>query len=381
MKSITRAVGLLFLACILIVPVLLSQSGPPSKPPAARARPVTDKYFGVELSDPYRYMEDLKTPEVEQWIKAQAEYTKATLERLPGRGALLGEMQKYDNASPARVSSVQRLVGDRYFYLKTLSGQNLAKLYLRKGLQGKEKLLVDTDQYKGPNSEPGAINYYAPSPDGKYVAYGISIGGSEMTTLRVLDLQTGKNLPEEIDRILIGEGAVFWTPDSRGFFYNRLRKLAPGAPPTELEQKSKNYLHIVGEAPEKDKAVLGFELSKNVEVSPIDFPIVSAQPGSEYVIGILAHGVQNESTLYAAPLSAFNKPEIAWVKICDVDAEVTDASVHGDEIYLLTHKDASRFKLIRTSLSHPDVAQAEVVVSQGRGVLRSPTPAADALYL
>jgi prolyl oligopeptidase len=358
---------------------LLGQRNP-AKPPVAPLRPVTDTYFGVELVDRYRYMEDLKNPEVLAWMKAQADYTKAMLERIPERHALLEEISKFDNAAPGRVSNIQRLQTGQYFYLKTLSGQNLAKLYLRDGPAGKERLLIDTDQYKGPNGEPAAINYYAPSPNGKFVAYGISLGGSEMTTLRVLDLQTGKNLPEEIDRILV-DGAISWHRDSLSFFYNRLQKLAPDAPQVELEQKSKDYLHVIGQSPDKDVPVLGFELSKDVEIAPIDGPFVVSQPGTDYAIGILAHGVQNENTIYAAPLASFGKADIPWKKICDVQDDVTDLAVHGNDIYLLTHKDAPRFKLLKTSLEHPDIAHAEVVIPQGRGVLRSPAAAGDGIYL
>jgi len=360
-------------------PGLVGQSNPLAKPPVAPVLPATDKYFGVELVDRYRYMEDLKNPEVVAWMKAQADYTKAMLERIPERHALLEEMLKFDNAAPGRVRNIQRLQTGQYFYLKTLSGQNLAKLYLRDALLGKERLLIDTDQYKGPNGEPAAINYYAPSPDGKYVAYGISVGGSEMTKLRVLDLQAGKNLPEEIDRVLFG--AVSWHRDSRSFFYNRLQKLAPDAPQVELEQKSKNYLHAVGQSGDKDIPVLGYELSKDVEVAPIDFPIVVSQPGTDYAIGLLAHGVQNEATIYAAPLASFGKADIPWKKICDVQDDVTDFAFHGNDMYFLTHKDAPRFKLLKTSLEHPDVAHAEVVIPQGRGVLRSPAAAGDGIYL
>jgi prolyl oligopeptidase len=379
MKLRVKILGLLACSGLLLSPSLLGQETTANDAPVAPARPVTDKYFGIEITDRYRYMEDLKSSEVQHWIKAQADYTKVVLDRLPGRGALLAEIAKYDNAAPARVRMVQRMEGPRYFYLKTLAGQNLAKLYMRNGLKGEERLLIDTDQYKGSKGEPAAINYYAPSPDGRYVVYGISVGGSEMTTLRVLDIQAGKNLPEEIDRILFG--AVSWLPDSRGFFYNRLQKLGPEASPVELEQKSKDYLHTLGESSDKDVPVLGFELSKDMEVSPVDLPFVVAQPGSDYAIGIIAHGVQRELTAYAAALSEFDKPQIAWERICDTDAKVTDLAVHGKDMYVLTYKDASRFKLLKTSVAHPDLANAEVVVPEGRGVLSSLTAAADAVYL
>src|SRR5580658_2984525 len=143
-------------------------------PPPAPIGPATDTYFGLKIVDPYRNLENLDDPAVKSWIKAQADYTRATLDSLSGRAALLAKIQKYGNAAPASVSDVTRLAGERYFYLKTLADEDLAKLYIRDGVDGKETLLIDTDKFKGPHGEPAAINAYAPSYDGKYVAYVIS---------------------------------------------------------------------------------------------------------------------------------------------------------------------------------------------------------------
>ncbi len=369
----------LFLAPRGLAPRVWAQSKAPARPPVAPVRPVTNTYYGMKITDPYRYMENLKDPEVRGWMRAQADYTRAMLDRLPGRRALLADIVKYDNSEPALVHTVTRMEGERYYYLKALAGENIAKLYMRDGLSGREKLLVDTDLYKGPHGEPAAINYYTPSPDGRYVAYGISLGGSENATIRVLDIRTGKNLPVEIDRARFG--AISWLPDSSGFFYNRLQKLGPGVSPMQQELKSKAYLHIIGQTLDKDVAVLGYGLSKDVSVLPIDFPYVQVQPGTGYAVGVLEHGVQNELTMYVAPLSAMRKADIPWKKICDTSADVTGFSIHGNDIFLLTHKDAPRFKLAETSLAHPDLADAKLVVPEGSGVLSSPVAVADAVYL
>ncbi|HVB35268.1 MAG TPA: prolyl oligopeptidase family serine peptidase [Patescibacteria group bacterium] len=379
MRFGARVVALFACCGFLLVSQGFAQAAPPAKPPVAPVRPVTNTYFGIKVTDPYRYMENLKNPEVRRWMKAQADYTRAVLDRIPGRRALLADIVKYDNSEPASVRAVMRMRGPRYFYLKTLAGQNIANLYVRDGLNGKEKLLIDTNLHKGPHGEPAAINYYAPSPNGRYVAYGISFGGSEMATIRVLDMQTGKNLPVEIDRARFG--GVSWLPDSSGFFYNRMQKLGPGVPGSQAELKSKDYLHIIGRPVDRDAAVFGFGLSPNVPVSPIDMPYITAEPGSDYAVGVLYHGVENRFTMYDAPLSSFSKPHIPWKKVCDTGDDVTDFALHGNDIYLLTHKNAPRFKLIETSLAHPDLADAKLVVPEGPGVLSSPVASAEAVYL
>lgn len=371
----------------LLLPVLIvfattaargDESPPPAPPPVAPVRPVTDDYFGIKIVDPYRYMENLQDPQVQAWIKAQADYAHATLERIPGREQIFDDIHKFANASPARVGSIRRLAGAQYFYLKTLASQNVAKLYMRQGLNGAEKLLVDTDKFASPDGAPAAINGYEPSSDGRFVAYTVSQGGAEIGELRILDIQSGKDTGEIIDRVW--DAGVSWRPDNQSFFFTRLQKLGKNASPLELEQRSKCYLHTVGQSPDQDVPVLGIDLSPHVPIGPLDGPGVATQIGSDFAIGEIEHGVQREITLYVAPLAKVTGPNTPWKKVCDVDDNITGFDIHGDTLFLLSHQDAPRFKVLETTLSHPDVAHATALLPQGAGVLRGMTTAADGLY-
>ena len=354
-------------------------STPATKPPVAPVRPVTDEYFGIKVADPYRYMENMEDPEVQAWMKAQNDYTRALLAKLPGRDALLKRVVELDNSAPATVSSVTQTITGRYFYLKTRSGENTAKLYMRDGLNGEEKLLIDPDRLKSADGAPHAINYYAASLDGHYAAYGESAGGSQDAVLRIFDTQVMRGTGESIDRARFG--GVAWLPDNRSFVYNRLQKLGPTNTPLETYQKSTVWLHVVGNNPDQDVPILGYSLSPSVAIAPDDLTFVTIDPSSKYAFGILAHGVQNEATAYVAPIASLGQPKIPWKKVCDVEDAVTGAAVHGDEVYLLTHKDAPRFRIVRTSLANPDVAHAETVIAQRAGVLQQPAAQADALYV
>ena len=160
-----------------------------------------------------------------------------------------------------------------------------------------------------------------------------------------------------------------------------MQKMLPGMAVTEREQKSKVYLHVVGTDPEKDRVIFGYDVSPRVKVLPNDLPFVYTQIGSPYAFGGLAHGVQNEITLYAAPIASLGSADIPWHKIVDVDDEVTDATPRGEDIYLITHKGALRFKIIRTSIANPDLAHAQVVVPETEAVIKSQTVASDAHYV
>ena len=195
---------------VLLAASVIGQAQTP--PPAAAVRTVTDTYFGTSVPDPYRYLEDMKSPDVAAWMKAQADFTRATLDRIPGRAALARRIGELGDAVPARVSGVQ-VNGTHYYYLKRLATENVARLYVRTGLNGKERLLVDPQAAARARGAHFAIDYYAPSFDNKYVAYGISPGGSEESVLRVIEVATGKETGEAIDRAQFGPPS--WTDDNR----------------------------------------------------------------------------------------------------------------------------------------------------------------------
>jgi prolyl oligopeptidase len=350
-----------------------------SRPPAAPVRPVVDEYYGNKVTDPYRYMENLTDPQVDAWFKSQNAYTRGVLESIPGRAGLLGRIKQLDESAPARVIDVRRLPSGQYFYQKRLASEDLFKIYMREGLSGQEKLLVDPTSFAKPGSPHFAINYYAPSMDGRYVAFGISPAGSEDAVIHVVDTTTGKETGDVVDRAQFGPPS--WLPDGQSFVYNRLQKLGPNSAPTDRYLKSRVYLHVLRTDPEKDIALFGSDMSAAVQMKPEDIPFVGIVPGSPYSLGVIAHGVQNEVTIYSASLDSLRSPDIPWKKICDVDDDVTGFDVHGSDLYLQTHKGSSRFKVLHTTLSSPDLATAEVLVPASESVIRTVAAAADALYV
>ncbi|MEA2763572.1 MAG: prolyl oligopeptidase, partial [Gemmatimonadaceae bacterium] len=378
MHPSTARRALAAIATLLIAPVAaISQTVQTA--PAAPRRVVVDEYFGNKIEDPYRYMEDLASPEVQTWFKAQNDYTRSVLARIPGRDALFNRIKQLDEGAPARVYDFRRLPGDRIFYQKRLASEDMAKLYMRDGISAPEKLIADPVKITPTGSPSFVINYYMPSFDGSRIAYGASPGGSEDAVIHVVDVATGRESAETIDRGWFGSPS--WLPDNRSFFHNRMQKMQPGMPGTERELKSKVYLHVLGTDPEKDPVVLGYDVSPRVKMVPTDIPFIVTGPGSPYAFGVIAHGVQNELTVYVAPLASIHSADIPWRKIVDVDDEVTDFASRGEDIYLTTHKGALRFKIIRTSIANPDLAHAQVVVPETEAVIRSQAVASDAHYV
>jgi prolyl oligopeptidase len=347
-------------------------------PPVAPVRPVMDTYFGVPVVDPYRWVERADNAELDAWMRAQNRYTRSLLDRLPGRKAVFERINALSEAGTL-VEQVTR-AGDRWFYMKQAPGDENGKLCARDGLHGRERILVDpsTIVAEGPHH---AIDYFVPSLDGSYVAYGLSSGGSEQSVLHVVESATGKALGESIDRVRFG--LIAWRPDGRSFFYPRFRKLDPDAPLTDKYLRSRVYLHTLGVHGDgdADEPVFGFGVTPRVPVDAVELGYMVCSPASPWVLGVVKKFVKNEIAIYAAPLDTIGRPSTPWTRVAGEEDEVVKADVRGDDIYLLTHKGASRYKILRTSLSKPDLGRAETVVPAGRAVLTNLGVAEDALYV
>jgi prolyl oligopeptidase len=349
---------------------LAAQSGPP---PTER-QDVTEAFFGQSVTDHYRWLENWRDGKGADWLKAQDTYTRSALSAIPGREKFLARVKSLDTSS-TRVRSAQ-VWGGKLFYLKADQGADNVKLYVKEG--NSERLLLDPELLtKG--GVHYSIDYFQPSLDGKLVVYGISPGGSEDSVIHILETASGKQLPDSIDRARFG--SIAWLPGNKSFFYNRLQKVTPDMPRTALEQRSRAYLHELGQDPEKDRFVFGWNYSADLKIDDNDLSFVTYSPASPYVFGILAHGTQNEATTYYVPLDQLNATPIAWKKLFDVDAAITNFTLYKDEIYLVTHKNKPRYEVTRTSLKSPDVAHATVVVPASEVVIQEADVAADAIYI
>ena len=361
-------------AALLLAAAVSTQAQ--TAPPVASVRPVTDTYFGTTLTDPYRWMENLSDPEVKTWFQGQADYARGVLNAIPGREALAAQIKALDGAGTS-VGEVQ-VAGPRVFYTKERPHDNTPKLYVRDSLHGTERLLFDPEAL-GKDGAHYALDYYAPSLEGRYVAYGVSRGGSEQSVLHILDIETGKENAETIDRTRFG--GVSWFPGGKAFVYDRQQPLTPGMSAMEDERKIKVFYHALGTDPSADKPLLGYGLSPRVPMTPDEYAYLSIPPDSPYAVATVVHGVAPEVTLYVAPTDSILTGNAPWRKVADVADAVTGTATHGDSLFLLSHKDALRYQVLRVRLSHPEIANAEVVVPEGEAVVTAVGPAQDALYV
>jgi prolyl oligopeptidase len=350
-------------------------------PPVFPARNVPETFFGTVVDDPYRGLENVKDPSVATWMKGQADYAHATLRGLPGYEKMLDRVAELDNARDATVGELRRLADGTLFFTRRGAKDNTYKLFVR-APSGAESLLADPDDWQKETGKPHAINYYYPSHDGKYVALGISPSGSEDAILHVIETATRKRVGAPIDRAEYAGayGGIGWLPDSRSFFYLRLKEPAPGAPAKDRYLNMQLWLHGIDADAARDVLVLGPGASPRVPVAPTEQAFVIVTPGSRHALALVVADVQREVTLYSAPLETVGKPGTPWVKICDVADKVTHYAVRGDEIYLMTHSQSPRYSIVRTSLAKPDFKSAATVIPASGEVLFDVAAARDGLY-
>jgi prolyl oligopeptidase len=250
------------------------------------------------------------------------------------------------------------------------------KLYVRKGFKGVDKLLVDPDAQGG--GVPHAIEFFQPSNNGKLVAYGVSSGGSEEAVIRVIDVATGKQMMAPIDRAQFSY--VGWLPDDSGFAYLRMQALPAGAPEVDKLKNSGVWVHRMA-GKHADALVLGAGVNDSLRVALAEFPMVVPIAGTPWTVALAGNGVVRELDLFAAPSARPLNAKTTWRKLFGRESEITSFAVHGDELFLLSHLNASRYKVLRTSMSHPDVSVADVVVAPSRDVVDRIAAAKDALYV
>ncbi len=344
--------------------------------PVARKVDSADTYFGVRIVDPYRWMEAEPEPEFHDYVQQQTGYTQSLLSRIAGRAALGRDIEAADTAA-TRISGMT-VDGEALFYLKRAPEDELAKLVLRNTAGGAETVLVDPAAL-GVADHHAEIDQFAPSMDGAYIAYGLSEGGSEKSVLHIMDVQHRSDLPETIDRAEFAN--VSWRPDGKGFYYARLGLQAASAPAADRYNHMAVYQHMLNSQPADDQLILSSDRLPFPFKAAQAFPQIVITPQSDYALAMISDGVSPEVAIYAARLTELGMHPAPWMQIATQQDGVTGAAIRGSLIFLLTHKDAPRFKVVVGDLADGSAFSSRVVMPQGNGVITGIAAASDALYV
>ncbi|WP_417621208.1 prolyl oligopeptidase family serine peptidase [Parasphingorhabdus sp.] len=324
--------------------------------PETRTVDVVEEQFGEYISDPYRWLENdvREDSEVAEWVKAQNAVTDAYLEKLEGREVLAQSMEQlfdYDDLG------IPVEAGGKYFYERKSGGQNQAVLYVRDGIDGEERMLIDPAGW----SEDGAtaLAEWKPSGDGSLLVYAIQDGGSDWRTLKILDVTTGEVRPDTIEWAKFTDLA--WMPNNVGILYSRFPEPDEGAAFQSLNANHAVYLHLIGADQAKDTKVYATpdqpELNHTAELTS----------DKEWVVITSSSGTDER---YEITLVKVDAPKLETRKLVrgfDNDWQLIDGV--GDTLYFVTNKDAPRLRVVKTDIG-ADQPEFTELVPEDEAVIR-----------
>lgn len=324
-----------WLISLLFLSSVMSQSLVERKAPVTPMEPSSFKMHGVEIVDPYLWLEDGESGRVRRWTEEQNAWTRAHLDALPKREEIkrrLGELLSIGNIS----SPVPRK--GRYFYTRREGQQNQPILYVRDGLHGRDRVLIDPNGLSPDGTV--ALDWWYPSPDGKLLAYGLSRNGDERSTLYILDVDTGRNLTEAIPNTRAA--SVAWLPDSSGFFYTRFP--APGSVPKGEENYHRRvFLHKLGTDPTKDEEIY------RREERPSEWPSVELSRDGRWLLISVGRGWA-ANDLYIRDL---RREDARLIPVAEGREAIFDGAVIGDKLYIRTTEGAPHGRILVVDAANP----------------------------
>jgi len=318
--------------------------------PKAKVAPVEDMVQGHKIVDRYRYLEDPNDPDTKLYVEQELGYTRALLDPLPGRDKINARLAQL--LAIGSVSAPQ-MGGKYYFYTRREGNQNQPILYIREGLNGDDRMLVDVNKLAADGTT--ALDWWFASDDGKYVAYGTSASGSEISTLRVIETASGELLPDAIERTRAA--SLAWKHDNSGFFYTRYPK--KGEVPAGQEVYHRHvFYHALGSDPSADPLIFGEGRD------PEWWPNVGLSEDGRWLLITEEHG-WTKSELFLQDLSSKNPP----IEITTGKDFLYGADFLAGKLYITTNEDAPRYRVMVADATHPRRENWKELIPQTDAVL------------
>ncbi|HEX7341986.1 MAG TPA: prolyl oligopeptidase family serine peptidase [Rhodanobacteraceae bacterium] len=321
------------------------------QPPVSPKRAASSVIHGVRVNDPYRWLEDGDSPAVMQWIRAQNRYAEQMLAMMPAGKAMTQRVRELAITSTTR--SAPLLAGHTLFYLRETPPAAQPVLVAQAWPHGKPKVVIDLN-----GKAHVAMTGYWPSPDGRYVAYGTARGGSELTTLHVLDVQTGKTLRDALPYAGGGTSpqGVAWDADGKGFIYARFPVPTAGHKVTQFHAALVH--HTLGLAASTDRVVFG------KHYSPIAEYLLLTSPGAKH-LAVLA------KTGDGGPWEIYVHRDGKFVRVVGKRANVRNAVWDGDRLLVESFAGAPRGKVLAVD---PATGKISTVLGERKGALQQLAP-------
>jgi len=323
----------------------------PSGPPKAKVVPVEDTVQGHKIVDRYRYLEDPNDPDTQLYVEQELSYTRSILDPLPGRDKINARLSQLLEIGTV---GAPQMGGKYYFHTRREGNQNQPILYVREGLNDKDRVLIDVNKMSADGTV--ALDWWYPAEDGEYVTYGTSASGSEESTLHIVESATGNVLADTIERTRFA--SVAWMKDSSAFYYTRHPKKGE-VPDGEEVYHVKVFFHQIGSDPAKDPYIFGE--GRN----PQDVPSITLSEDDRWLLIDVGEG-WTKSEMYLQDLQSKNPPlEITTGKDFLYGAEFFEG-----KLYITTNEDAPHYRVFVADAANPKRENWKEIIPQSNAVLQ-----------
>jgi prolyl oligopeptidase len=358
--SVRRTIAATLSTMVLVTVANAQSPAQPLKYPETRKTDQVDTYHGTVVADPYRWLEDDNSAETKAWVKAQNAVTDKFLEAMPQRLPVRKIYTELYNFERYGLPSKE---GGRYFWSRNDGLQQQSVIYMAKSLTDKPVVAIDPNQFAADGTV--ALTGLKVSRDGRHLAYGKAVAGSDWQVWQVRDLDTGNDLADKTEWVKFSSAE--WTPDGKGYFYSRYDAPKEGAALTGSNFFQKLYYHRIGTPQSADQLVYenpaekewGFGASVTDDGKNL---IIYVWKGSGRKNGLLVMPLKN-GAVSAAPASVLKTITL------DFDAEFTPIGANGNTLWVKTDLDAPRGRVVAIDLTKRERADWKTVVAETKDTL------------
>lgn len=327
----------------------------PTGPPKAKVEPVEETFHGHTIIDPYRWLEDASSPDTQQFTREELAYTRSLLDMQPQMNRIKSRLSELLTIGNVGTPSVR---GKYYFHTQRDGKQNQPVLYVREGVDGKDRVLVDPNTLSADGTV--ALDWWHASHDGKYVAYGTSPGGSEISTLYVIETATGNLLPEKIPQTRAAN--VEWLPDNSAFYYTKFP--TPGTVPKGQEMYNRHvFFHKLGVNTDGSNDTHIFGEGHD----PQEWPNLALSEDGQWLVILMTKGSSGHTDMF---LLDRRKPGNPVVPVATGTQFIYVGMVNQGQLYIYTNDGASRFRVYKTAAMSPQRANWKEIIPQADAVLK-----------
>jgi len=326
-------------------------------PPPTEVKPVTENLHGTTLTDPYRWLEDAKSPETRAWIGQQMKYTEQYLSQVKIRPEIVHELARLERVESYSIPFER---GGNYFFKKRLADENQGSIYMRRGLHGTDERLVDATKLSADQNTSVQINDV--SKDGTLLVYGIRSGGADEESVHILeidknDVAKNRELPDSLPSARYS--GIQLSPDKQGLYYARFD------PAGTLV-----FYHKLGSPAGNDELIFGKSFEGEA-FGPMQLIGAEITENERYLMISVVHGVPPKRIdIYVKDLRQPGSP-IRPV-IHGIDSRFTPVN-YGDDLYVLTDYQAPNYRVVKMAIANPQPEHWTSIVPEGKDVISGMT--------